>query len=47
MPQHVVISDALESARGLDEWGTIKATEAHNLYDSYLEAILESKGQNS
>lgn len=39
VPKRVVIGDATEAARGLDEWGTADATELGALYAEHLAAI--------
>lgn len=39
IPKKVVISDAAEAARGLDEWGTTEATALCALYDDHLATI--------
>lgn len=42
IPKRVVISDAVEAARGLDEWGSAEATELAELYAIHLTTILRS-----
>lgn len=37
--KRVVISDAMEAARGLDEWGTRQARSLAEIYDQHLTAI--------
>lgn len=39
IPKRVVIADATEAARGLDEWGTSEATALGQLYSDHLSAI--------
>ena len=39
IPKRVVIADATEAARGLDEWGSGEATELSALYSDYLATI--------
>jgi chromosome partitioning protein len=39
IPKKVVISDAAEAARGLDEWGTAEASALNMLYVDHLAAI--------
>ncbi|OMH32543.1 ParA family protein [Tersicoccus sp. Bi-70] len=41
MNNRVVIADASEAARGLDEWGSSDARELADVYDAYLTATLE------
>lgn len=45
MPLHVAISDAAESAQGLDQWRGPEARAAAALYDAYLDAILATQGE--
>ncbi|KJL40867.1 Sporulation initiation inhibitor protein Soj [Microbacterium ginsengisoli] len=39
VPKRVVISDAAEAARGLDEWGSAEATALGAIYTDHLTAI--------
>lgn len=39
VPKRVVISDATEAARGLDEWGSVEAASLAEIYQAYLVAI--------
>ncbi|MFC7403174.1 ParA family protein [Citricoccus sp. GCM10030269] len=39
IPKKVVIADAAEAARGLDEWGTAEAEELAQLYADHLTAL--------
>ena len=39
IPKRVVISDATEAARGLDEWGTAEAAAIGQIYAQHLTAI--------
>lgn len=39
IPKRVVISDATEAARGLDQWGSAEATALGGLYAAHLAAI--------
>jgi len=39
IPKRVVISDATEAARGLDEWGSAEATALGAIYTDHLTAI--------
>ena len=39
VPKRVVISDAADSARGLDEWGGAEAKELATIYSTHLSAI--------
>lgn len=39
IPKRVVISDATEAARGLDEWGSAEATALGALYSAHLASI--------
>lgn len=39
VPKRVVISDAAEAARGLDEWGGSEASELGDMYADHLTAI--------
>ena len=39
IPKRVVIADATEAARGLDEWGTAEATSLGQLYAGHLTTI--------
>ena len=39
IPKRVVISDALEAANGLDEWGSAEATALGAIYADHLTAI--------
>lgn len=39
VPKRVVISDAVEAARGLDEWGSDEAKSLATLYSSHLSGI--------
>lgn len=39
IPKRVVISDALEAANGLDEWGSVEATALGAIYADHLTAI--------
>lgn len=39
IPKRVVISDALEAAKGLDEWGSAEATALGAIYADHLTAI--------
>ena len=39
IPKRVVISDATEAARGLDEWGSAEATALGAIYAEHLAAI--------
>ena len=39
IPKRVVISDATEAARGLDEWGSAEATALGAIYADHLSAI--------
>lgn len=41
VPKAVVIRDASEAARGLDEWGTPAARELLDIYRGYLAALTE------
>lgn len=41
IPKRVVIADATEAARGLDEWGSPEATSLAAIYDSHLTTIVE------
>lgn len=43
IPKAVVISEAADAARGLDEWGTTKAKDLCRLYDSHFAAIYGGK----
>ena len=40
IPHRVVISDAMEAARGLDEWGSQEATELADMYSQHLTTIM-------
>ena len=42
IPKRVVIADATEAARGLDEWGGAEALALADLYDKNLSSIEES-----
>lgn len=42
IPKRVVIADATEAARGLDEWGGVEALALADLYDKHLSSIEES-----
>lgn len=44
IPKRVVISDATEASRGLDEWGSAEATALGAIYADHLASI---KGQHS
>ena len=39
IPKRVVISDALEASRGLDEWGSSEAAALAPLYRDHLHSI--------
>jgi len=39
IPKRVVISDATEAARGLDEWGSAEATSLGAIYADHLTSI--------
>ena len=39
IPKRVVIADATEAARGLDEWGSAEATALGQLYADHLSSI--------
>ncbi|QCY47749.1 ParA family protein [Glutamicibacter creatinolyticus] len=39
IPKRVVIADATEAARGLDEWGSAEATTLSALYSEHLATI--------
>ncbi len=39
IPKRVVISDATEAARGLDEWGSAEATKLGAIYSEHLASI--------
>lgn len=39
IPKRVVISDATEAARGLDEWGSGEGTALAAMYDAHLSSI--------
>ncbi len=39
IPKRVVISDAIEAAKGLDEWGNAEAAALGNIYARYLTHI--------
>lgn len=39
IPKRVVISDALEAAHGLDQWGSAEAGDLAALYDAHLTTI--------
>jgi chromosome partitioning protein len=39
IPKRVVISDATEAARGLDEWGSGEANTLAGIYDTHLDLI--------
>lgn len=39
IPKRVVIADAVEAARGLDEWGSAEATTLSALYSEHLATI--------
>ena len=39
IPKRVVIADATEAARGLDEWGSTEATTLGTIYATHLTAI--------
>ena len=39
IPKRVVISDATEAARGLDEWGSAEATALSGIYADHLSAV--------
>lgn len=39
IPKRVVISDATEAARGLDEWGSTEATKLSAIYADHLASI--------
>lgn len=39
IPKRVVISDATEAARGLDEWGSAEATSLGTIYADHLTSI--------
>ena len=39
IPKRVVIADATEAARGLDEWGSAEATTLATLYSKHLATI--------
>lgn len=39
IPKRVVISDAIEAARGLDEWGSPEAIALANIYSRHITAI--------
>lgn len=39
IPKRVVISDATEAARGLDQWGSAEATALGKVYGAHLAAI--------
>lgn len=39
VPKRVVIADAVEAARGLDEWGTSDAKTLAEIYTTYLHAL--------
>ncbi len=43
IPKRVVISDATEAARGLDEWGTNEATALSRLYAAHLATLVEQE----
>ncbi|MGJ9414416.1 ParA family protein [Aeromicrobium sp. CF4.19] len=42
IPKRVVIADATEAARGLDEWGSAEATALGEIYAKHLSSIEES-----
>lgn len=42
IPKRVVISDATEAARGLDEWGTVEASSLGEIYARHLAAVERS-----
>ena len=39
IPKRVVIADATEAARGLDEWGSAEATALGAIYAAHLSSI--------
>ncbi|MGO2555011.1 MAG: ParA family protein [Brevibacterium aurantiacum] len=39
IPKSVTLSDSLEAAVGLDEWGTSKANDLHHLYTTHLTRL--------
>ena len=39
VPKRVVVSDAIEAARGLDEWGSAEATALSGLYSGHLTTL--------
>ena len=39
IPKRVVVADATEAARGLDEWGSAEATSLGQLYAGHLTTI--------
>lgn len=39
IPKRVVISDAVEAARGLDEWGSGEANTLASIYEAHLDLI--------
>jgi chromosome partitioning protein len=40
IPKRVIIADATEAARGLDEWGSVEATTLADLYAAHLSTLL-------
>lgn len=43
VPKRVVIADATEAAKGLDEWGSKEAGDLANIYSDHLTQILRSR----
>ena len=43
IPKRVVISDATEAARGLDQWGSAEATKLSDIYSAHLTEIQRSR----
>lgn len=41
IPKRVVISDATEALRGLDEWGSVEASDLSAIYTQHLRTIQE------
>ena len=39
MPAWVAVQDTSEAARGLDQWGDVRATQAAAIYADYLTAL--------
>lgn len=44
IPKRAVIKDAMESGRGLDQWGSADAAGLSSIYDAHLAALTKAAG---